>query len=75
MHTASSSTAAENPFMSAAEVGSMLNLRKTRVYELAAAGLLPTVRLGRRILFVRRGIAVLEQAAVDRALEAQRTAV
>jgi excisionase family DNA binding protein len=57
--------------MSADEVGDLLYLKKTRVYELAAAGLLPTVRLGRRILFSRRGIAELERAAIARTLDLQ----
>lgn len=73
----SPSTASLSPeplFLTAAEVGSLLNLRKSRVYELAAAGLLPTVRLGRRVLFSRRGIAAMDQAAVDRVLENQRAA-
>ncbi len=38
-------------FISASEVGQQLGLRKSRVYELAAGGLLPCVRLGRRIWF------------------------
>ena len=45
----------ERLFLTAVEVGGQLGLRKSRVYELAAAGLLPTVRLGRRLLFPRRG--------------------
>ena len=61
-------------FLTAAEVGSLLNLRKSRVYELAAAGLLPTVRLGRRVLFSRRGLLAIDQAAIERALENQRAA-
>jgi len=58
--------------LSAAEVSTLLNLSKSRVYELAAAGLLPTVRLGsRKVLFSRRGILAMDQAAIDRALERQ----
>lgn len=56
-------------FLSAAEVGKILRLHKSRVYELAAAGALPTVRLcPRRILFSRQGILAMDQAAIDRAL-------
>lgn len=61
-------------FLTAAEVGALLNLRKSRVYELSAGGLLPTVRLGRRVLFSRRGLLALDQVAIDRALENQRAA-
>lgn len=39
-------------FLTAEEVGRRLGLRRSRVYELAAAGRLPVVRLGRRILFL-----------------------
>ena len=56
-------------FLSAADVGKILGLRKSRVYELAASGAVPTIRLSpRRALFSRRGIEPLDQAAVDRAL-------
>lgn len=66
-----SSSSPEPLFLTASEVGALLNLRKSRVYELAAGGLLPTVRLGRRVLFSRRGIAAMDQVAIDRALERQ----
>lgn len=62
----------ETMFLTAREVGQLMGLKKSRVYELAAAELLPTVRLGRKILFSRRGILALDQAAIDRTLEAQR---
>jgi len=61
----------ESLFLSAAEVGALLGLKKSRVYELAAAELLPTVRLGRRVLFSRRGIAAMDQQSIERALERQ----
>jgi excisionase family DNA binding protein len=54
-------------FLTAAEVGQELGLKKSRVYELAAAGLLPVVRLGRRMLFPRRGLDELVDAAIEQA--------
>jgi excisionase family DNA binding protein len=54
-------------FLTAAEVGQQLGLRRSRVYELAAAGLLPVVRLGKRMLFPRRGLDELADAAIQRA--------
>jgi len=59
--------------MSAGEVGKLLELKKSRIYELAAAGHLPTVRLGRRILFSRRGIEELERVAIERAVALQQS--
>jgi excisionase family DNA binding protein len=53
-------------FLTAEEVGRYLGLRRSRVYELAAGGRLPAVRLGRRILFPRRGLDALVKAAMDR---------
>ncbi len=50
-----------------AEVGQQLGIRKSRVYELAAAGLLPVVRLGRRMRFPRCGLDELAAAAIERA--------
>ena len=56
-------------FLTASEVGAILRLKKSRVYQLAAAGILPSVRLSpRKILFSRRGLEALDQAAVDRVL-------
>lgn len=52
-------------FLNAAEVGEQLGLRKSRVYELAAQGLLPNVRLGRRIWFPVRGLDALADAAIQ----------
>ncbi|MBI3971454.1 MAG: hypothetical protein HY332_09215 [Chloroflexi bacterium] len=52
-------------FLTAAEVDRELGIRKSRVYELGAGGLLPVVRLGRRMLrsqiplFVAFGAATL----------------
>jgi len=54
-------------FLTAEEVGKQLGLRRSRVYELAAGGLLPVVRLGRRMLFPRHGLDELAQAAIERA--------
>jgi excisionase family DNA binding protein len=54
-------------FLSATEIGHQLGLQKSRVYALAAEGLLPTVRLGRRIWFPRRGLEALAEAAIERA--------
>jgi excisionase family DNA binding protein len=56
-----------HPFLTATEVGQQLGLGKSRVYALAAEGLLPTVRLGRRIWFPRRGLEALAEAAIERA--------
>jgi predicted DNA-binding transcriptional regulator AlpA len=56
-------------FLSATEIGHKLGLQKSRVYALAAEGLLPTVRLGRRIWFPRRGLEVLASAAIERVEE------
>lgn len=57
-------------FLSAREVGAILGLKKSRVYELAHAGILPTVRLGvRRLLFPASGLDSLESAALARARE------
>jgi excisionase family DNA binding protein len=53
-------------FLTAAEVGQELGLKKSRVYELATAGLLPAVRLGRRMLFPRRGLDMLVESAIER---------
>jgi excisionase family DNA binding protein len=61
--------ASERIFLTAAEVGQELGLKKSRVYELAAAGLLPVVRLGRRMLFPRRGLDALVDTAIERAKE------
>ena len=52
-------------FLNASEVGEQLGLRKSRVYELAAQGLLPNVRLGRRIWFPVRGLDALADAAIQ----------
>ena len=56
-------------FLTATEVGQQLGLGKSRVYELAAEGLLPTVRLGRRMWFPKRGLEALANAAIERAAE------
>jgi excisionase family DNA binding protein len=64
--TAAATLADGRLFLSAAEVGLQLGLKRSRVYELAAAGLLPVVRLGRRMLFPRRGLEALADAAVAR---------
>jgi len=58
---------ADRMFLTATEVGRQLGLRKSRVYELAACGAIPVVRLGRRMLFPRRGLEELANAAIDRA--------
>jgi excisionase family DNA binding protein len=47
-----------------AEVGRQLGLRKSRVYELAAAGLIPVIRMGRRLHFPRRGLDALADEAI-----------
>ena len=69
-HRATDNAATDrHPFLSAGEVGEQLGLGKSRVYALAAEGLLPTVRLGRRIWFPRRGLEALTDAAIERAEE------
>ena len=55
---------AEAPFMTVDEVGALLNLTPARVYQLARAGLIPTVRLTPGRIRVPR-------AAFDRWLEQQ----
>ena len=54
-------------FLSAVEVGERLGVRRSRVYELAAAGMLPVVRLGRRMFFPRHGLDALAEQAIERA--------
>ncbi|CAA9291211.1 MAG: hypothetical protein AVDCRST_MAG77-4745 [uncultured Chloroflexi bacterium] len=66
--TGASGLPATRMFLTAHEVGQQLGIRKSRVYELAATGLLPVVRLGRRMLFPRRGLEQLAQAAINRAV-------
>ena len=56
-------------FLSATEVGRQLGISKSRVYALAAEGLLPNVRLGRRLWFPQRGLDALAEAAIERAEE------
>jgi excisionase family DNA binding protein len=56
-------------FLTADEVGRELGLGRSRVYELAAAGHLPVVRLGRRMWFPRRGLDALADDAVRIARE------
>ena len=43
-------------FLTAAEVGRQLGLRKSRVYALAAVGMFPVVRLGRRTAYRTRTV-------------------
>ena len=62
---ASTDEASSRVFLSAAEVGEQLGPRKSRVYGLAAQGLLPNVRLGRRIWFPIRGLDALADAAIQ----------
>jgi excisionase family DNA binding protein len=54
-------------FLTVEEVGRHLRVSRSRVYELAASGLLPVVRLGRRIRFPRRGLEGLADEAIARA--------
>jgi excisionase family DNA binding protein len=63
------SQADERLFLSAIEVGRQLGVCKSRVYALAAEGLLPTVRLGRRLWFPKRGLEALANSAIQRAEE------
>ena len=58
--------AGDRLFLTAEEVGRQLGLRKSRVYELAACGMLPVVRLGHRMRFPRRGLEALAEAAIQR---------
>ena len=62
----------ERLFLSAEEVGLQLGLGKSRVYALAAEGVLPSVRLGRRIWFPRRGLDALAEHAIEQARERAR---
>jgi excisionase family DNA binding protein len=59
------SAAGTRIFLNAAEVGRQLGLRKSRVYEMAAEGLLPSVRLGRRIWFPALGLDARADAAIE----------
>ena len=59
-------------FMTVEEVGRHLGVRRSQVYELAASGLLPVVRFGRRMRFPRRGLEQLAEEAVERARWARR---
>lgn len=63
------SEAQDRLFLGAREVGRQLGIRKSRVYALAAEGLLPAVRLGRRVWFPSRGLDALAEAAIKRAQE------
>jgi excisionase family DNA binding protein len=56
----------ERLFLTVEEVGRHLGVRRSRVYELAASGLLPVVRLGRRLRFPRSGLENLAQEAISR---------
>jgi hypothetical protein len=68
---ASADDGSSRVFLNAAEVGEQLGLRKSRVFERAAQGLLPNVRLGRRILFPIRGL----DAHADLAIQESRNRV
>ena len=59
--------ASERIFLTAAEVGRQLGVRKSRVYELAASGAIPVVRMGRRMLFPRKGLEELADTAIEQA--------
>lgn len=70
-NTLPSGPSADAPmFLSAEEVGHELGISRSRVYELAAAGQLPVVRLGRRMWFPRRGLDALAEAAMREFAEA-----
>lgn len=59
-------------FLSAAEVGALLGIRRSRVYELVACGALPHIRLSpRKIVFPLRAIEAMEAEAVAQARAAQ----
>jgi excisionase family DNA binding protein len=69
-HPVTHDGSADGPlFLTATEVGQQLGLGKSRVYALAAEGLLPAVRLGRRMWFPRRGLEALADAAIHRVEE------
>ena len=55
-------------FLTAREVGHELGVGASRVYALAADGLLPAFRLGRRLYFPRRALEALADAAVETAV-------
>lgn len=61
----------ERRYLTAREVGNLLGLSRSRVYELAGSGILPTIRLGRRILFIPQALDELEHAAIARAVAMQ----
>jgi hypothetical protein len=63
-------------WVSVPEAGSRLyGVSPQRSYQLAADGLLPTVRFGRRLLVPIRALEALGDAAVDRAREISRDRV
>ncbi len=47
------------PVMTAAQVGELLQMPPQRVYELAAAGRIPSIKFGRQVRFTRAGISDL----------------
>lgn len=57
-------------FLSLAEAGQLLGVGRCRAWELARAGLLPAIRLGRRWFVPRRALDVLVDRALARSQEA-----
>jgi excisionase family DNA binding protein len=47
------------PVMTADQVADLLQMPRQRVYELAAAGKIPSIRFGRQVRFTRAGISEL----------------
>jgi excisionase family DNA binding protein len=59
----------ERLFLSVEEAGALLGVKRSRAQQMAQRGLIPTVRLGRRLLVPRRVLEVLADAAIERARE------
>ena len=60
---------AEREFLSLAEAGRLLGVGRCRAWELANAGALPAIRLGRRWFVPRRALDALVEGAIQRSRE------
>ena len=58
----------DRPFLSLEETAQLFGVKYSRAHQMATSGLIPMVRLGRRILVPRKGI----EAMIDAALETER---
>jgi Helix-turn-helix domain len=61
-------------FLSVEEAGLLaFGVKKSRAQQMAAAGLIPTIRLGRRLLVPRKALEALADGAIERAKELTKT--